>query len=534
MNFRWIPKPFRQSICIFGYAFLLATFWVCTSAQTSYAQEDLLGFGEDPPAADADEGPALNDGFNDQFFGQQTPQLSPEEEQQQQQQLDQLNKTAREKAEQGDLEGALTAYDEAVQLQPNFESHFEKGKLLRAEGEAVEAIRALTQATGFAGTLEDNDQILETYTELGLAYLDTDDYETALQIFQGALTQPGQSRNAEMLFNLGYAQAEAAQNSQLASAQTTQEDLQKALASYDKAIKVKPDYAKALFERGNTHFLLGDLDKALDDLKQAAQLDPNDPEIAAQLGVAALRRGLTEGSTRNGQLAQINADLQLSVDELTRYLNLVPEEMAEEAEEETEIRRQDILLQRSAAYIGMGDETQGDSSFYYQNAIVDAEASLEIDPESPDAHYQKGLAHRMLGDFVAAKDAYSETIELSPASTEALLRRGILYFREADYESAQLDLSKAIRYSRGINPRASFWRGLTNSKLEQWQLAVTDYSAAIRYQPFYSLAYYNRGLAYMHMKRFERAKDDFNQVLSRERDNQQARSLRDQAAQLMR
>jgi tetratricopeptide (TPR) repeat protein len=99
---------------------------------------------------------------------------------------------------------------------------------------------------------------------------------------------------------------------------------------------------------------------------------------------------------------------------------------------------------------------------------------------------------------------------------------------------AKTDFNKSVRFSAGINPRAYFWLGLCYSKEDNPLRAVGAYTKAIRYQPFYTMAYYNRGLSYMKLGRVERAKADFNEVLRRENDNKQARSLRDQALELSR
>jgi tetratricopeptide (TPR) repeat protein len=333
---------------------------------------------------------------------------------------------------------------------------------------------------------------------------------------------------------MGLSQTEFALNQQFSTAQTRQEDLQKALVYYDRALRIKPDYPDALYERGSTHLLFGDLDKAVADFREAVRLDPNNAEAVAQLGFTSLRRGLTEGSQRNGQRAQILDDLQQSVELLTRYLTLVPEESKKDDAEADpdEIKRENVLLQRSAAYIGLGDESQEDRESYYRNAVADADAVIQIAPSIPDGYYQKGLALRMLGELDAARAAFDETLEVAPSNAEALLRRGILFFRSGDLELAKTDLVKSIQYSAGVNPRADFWLGICFSQEGSPKRAVTHYSKAIRYQPSYIMAFYNRGLDYMKLGRFARAKEDFNEVLRRQPDNQQARSLRDQAADL--
>lgn len=470
------------------------------------------------------------------FLGFQSgPRLSPEEEQAQREQIDTLNAQAQTLADQGDLDGAIAKYDEALAVSENFISRSRRGSILLEQGYPEEAIQMFIQALSSAINVQGAD-IRKNYQDLGQAYLDTEQYNTAIAAFTQAMSLPGESRNPELLFDLGKAQAEFALNQQYSTAQTRTEDLQKALVSFDRAIEIRPDYAEALFERGSNYLLLGDLDSALDDLKLSVEIDPSNAEAVAQVGFASLRRSLTESSRRNGQRAQIVDDLQLAVRQLTRYLELVPElppGVEQEDDEQPEILRENIYLQRSAAYIGLGDELEDDRELYYRNAITDADASIALSPNVPDGHYQKGLALRMMGDLEPALDAFTEALEVSPANTEALLRRAILYYRMGDLELAKSDLTKCLRYSAGANPRASFWLGLCYADQDQPIRAVNAYTQAVRYQPFYTMAYFNRALSYMKLGRLERATDDLNQVLRRQKDHEQARQLRARAMELL-
>lgn len=52
-------------------------------------------------------------------------------------------------------------------------------------------------------------------------------------------------------------------------------DVDKAIADYDQAIRLNPDYAKAYYGRSITYEDKGDLDKASADRKRAKGLDPN-------------------------------------------------------------------------------------------------------------------------------------------------------------------------------------------------------------------------------------------------------------------
>jgi tetratricopeptide (TPR) repeat protein len=152
-----------------------------------------------------------------------------------------------------------------------------------------------------------------------------------------------------------------------------------------------------------------------------------------------------------------------------------------------------------------------------------------------DAYFQKGLGLRMLGELQPALEAFTESIEMSLSdpranASEGLLRRGIIHFQQDDLELAKADFEKSIRYTpRGYNPRAYFWLGLCYQNQNDINRAVTEYTRALRLQPSFVNALFNRGLAHMNQGRFARATRDFNEVLRIDRNNEQARSLRSQA-----
>ena len=456
-----------------------------------------------------------------------------------------LHQEAMAKKQQGDLNGALDLLEEAIRQNPNFSSLLERARILAEQEELQEAIEAYTFAVQMSGTLEDPSESLPVFLELGQAYLDTERFNDAMAAYRTAMRLPKQSRNAEIVFKLGLATTEFALNQKYATSQTRQETLLQGLDYFDKAIRIDPNYAEALYERGNTHLMLGDADKAIDDLSQAVELDPENTDAIAQLGFVSLQRGLGESGKRKGQTAKILRDLNIAVEQLTRWLALVPEDQEVDEEDPDAVRRENVLLNRSAARIGLGDEQPENASFQYQQALEDANAAIEIDHEKPDGYFQLGLAQRMLGDLAAAAESFSETIEVTQTMrdatsedvrrlTEALLRRGIVRFRQNDLALAKADFEQSIQLtSRGFNPRAFFWLGLCYQQQGNANDAVIEYSRALRLQPQFVNALMNRGMAYMQQGRYSRAARDFNEVLRIDDSNSRARTLRSQSMSMV-
>lgn len=510
----WVTS-FIASLCIAG-----------ALASVSYGQDD---FFNDEPAAGAVS--PQGDGFSGFDSGSQEP--DQQEQELAAAEIERLNQEAAAKTAAGDLNGALTLYEESVRTQPNFTALLERARILYSQEELNDAIASFGAAVQVSATVEDETEVLPAYLEMGQAYLDLEKFNEALQVFTAAQRIKDQSRNPVILYNLGLATTEFALNQQYATPQSRQEQLLQGLDYFDKALRVDPNYADALYERGTTHVLLSEIDKALEDFQLAVRFDPQNTDALAQLGFVSSQRGQVEAGKRKGKSAKIAYDFERSIDALSKWLDLVPAELEVDEDDPDAIRRENVLLYRSAAFIALGNEQQ--SSAFYQRAIEDADTAIEIDEEKPDAFFQKGLALRMLGDLQGAVDVLSEAVELAPGNPEPLLRRGIIHYRLQDFQLARADFENALRFApRGVNPRASFWLGLCQQQDSELNKAVINYSNAIRYQPNYINAYLNRGIVHMQQARYDRATRDFNQVLRIDFDHSQARSLRQQASGLSR
>jgi tetratricopeptide (TPR) repeat protein len=64
-----------------------------------------------------------------------------------------------------------------------------------------------------------------------------------------------------------------------------------AMAHFEQAIKLQPDYGEAYYNRGNVLFAKGRIDEAIVDFEKALQIEPNDADAHTGLGNALLRKG---------------------------------------------------------------------------------------------------------------------------------------------------------------------------------------------------------------------------------------------------
>jgi tetratricopeptide (TPR) repeat protein len=78
-------------------------------------------------------------------------------------------------------------------------------------------------------------------------------------------------------------------------------DKQGAIADFNKAIEIKPDFENAYYGRGNVRFALGDKQGAIADLNKAIDFDPKSAGAYSNRGLA--RYGLED---KQGAIADLN------------------------------------------------------------------------------------------------------------------------------------------------------------------------------------------------------------------------------------
>jgi tetratricopeptide (TPR) repeat protein len=80
-----------------------------------------------------------------------------------------------------------------------------------------------------------------------------------------------------------------------------------AMAHFEQAINLQPDYAEAYYNRGNVLYAKGRIDEAIADFEKSLQIQPKDADAHTGLGNALLRKGAVKEA-----IAQYNQAMALA------------------------------------------------------------------------------------------------------------------------------------------------------------------------------------------------------------------------------
>jgi len=190
--------------------------------------------------------------------------------------------------------------------------------------------------------------------------------------------------------------------------------LNEAVAHYDRAIALAPDFIEALNNRGNALFGLKRLEPALASFDAAIRLKPDyaDPHI---------NRGIVLGKLKRDEeaLAALNAGIRLDSNKPDAYNN----------------RGNLFLRQHRLA-----------------DALADYEIAIRLRPNYAEALLNRGNALKMLMRPEEAVASYDRAIALMPSLAEAHNNRGTALRALKRYEEALASYREAVRLKPDFAP----------------------------------------------------------------------------------
>jgi tetratricopeptide (TPR) repeat protein len=260
-----------------------------------------------------------------------------------------------------------------------------------------------------------------------------------------------------------------------------------ALASYDRALKLRPDYVEALFNRGNTLHELNRFEEALASYDGALKLRSDYAE-------ALFNRGTTLRAMKRFEEALASYD---------RVLKLRPNYA------EALFNRGNTL--RAMKRLG--------------EALASYDRALKLRPDYADALSNRGTTLHELKRFEEALASYDRALKLRPDYAEALSNRGATLRELKRFEEALASCDRALKL-RPDYAEALSNRGATLHELKRFEEALTSCDRALKLRPDYAEALSNRGTTLHELNRFEEALASYDRALKLRPDYAEALSNR--------
>jgi tetratricopeptide (TPR) repeat protein len=386
---------------------------------------------------------------------------------------------------------ALAEFNRALSVDQTYsDAWVGKGDAHKALEDYQSAINAYTQAIQFA---PQNAPPAAAFNGRGEAYLELGQGDVAMTDFNTAVDVD--PNNPKILSNIGHLLILA-------------RDPQNALRRLDDAIALDGSDARAFRDRAYAHVLLEEYDKAAEDLKKAVEVAPDDYENYSTIASMQLLQD---------QFAPAVDALTKAIDAYKPTKTGMPAKFV------------DGYLSRADARLRLAEqEPDADKRKAALEAVIgDADAVLAIYddrfPYTGRAYFRKGRAQRMLEDYGAAIDSFTEAIGRVPPGqdieylADALMYKGICWYYMDQPELARGDFEQASATGSGYqDPRVFLWIGHTHHVQGDFREAIASYNEAIAKAPHLALAHVNKGRAYMDLKEYGRALDSFRDAVREE------------------
>jgi len=184
------------------------------------------------------------------------------------------------------------------------------------------------------------------------------------------------------------------------------------------------------------------------------------------------------------------------------------------ADVDKEIRSQEAQdsskIEKALTAYHQGVEYYEDNKF--DKAIYSFSEAINSSPV-PKLYLSRGNAYFSKNDFTNAVNDYTHAIDLNPNFVGALNNRGIAFEKIGEREKAFLDYSRAAELDPSFAAGPSCNIGRYWSDLGKHDKAITYYNKAIKEDSEFEVAYILRGLSYSKTSRYNLAIDDFTNAI---------------------
>ncbi len=281
-----------------------------------------------------------------------------------------------------------------------------------------------------------------------------------------------------------------------------------ALASYNRAVELKPEYAEAWKGKGSTLLALKRYEEARNAYDKAIQIQPDYSE-------AWIGRGNALDSLQQYKEAINSFDraIEFKSDSLEAW-NSKGNVQIKLQQYSDAIASFDKAIQLQPKYAPTWNNRGWalHNLRQYEEAVKSYDKAVEYQPDFPHAWYQRGNALINLKKYEEAVESYDKTVQFQPNFSKAWYSRGSALINLRQYEQAFASFDQAVKFNPD-DSEAWYNRGWSLHQLQRYQEAVASYSKAIRLRRNFYQAQYNLGNAFYNLKRYQDAFVSYSRVV---------------------
>ena len=148
----------------------------------------------------------------------------------------------------------------------------------------------------------------------------------------------------------------------------------------------------------------------------------------------------------------------------------------------------------------------------WENAIDTYSDVLQLDKNNPSALYYRAYAYERVHNYVASKVDYETLLSVNPLHFHA--RLGLVLLYQATKQTIEaFNLINQLIESNPQNAMVYAVRGGIEKEQNQWELALFDYSEALKYEPNNTDYRFNRIECLLSLNKKKEALDYLNYLI---------------------
>lgn len=288
-----------------------------------------------------------------------------------------------------------------------------------------------------------------------------------------------------------------------------------AIAAFNLAKECNPEYSYPWVIKGEYLYGQRDYKESLTCFELAAKESPKDPEVWLGKGKTHIRLGQAGEALHcfrkvlKYDPSSIEARIYIAYAKRAKHLFAEAISVLEEAislDEENETIKQDLVktwLERGKIALYKAHK--------YDDAFHCFEEVLLLDPENPEAWFNRGVLLKRQGNYKEAENSFRHLLRLTSKNAAAWFELATIFDKMEEFGKAASCYRK-VTLCDPTHLDAWLEAGSHLMKLGKNREAIISFEGAIRCDPKSSLAWYNHGVALRNLGKTREAEYSFERA----------------------